>query len=274
MSPVPEPEPPTTPEPVAAAPVGGPGLPLPPVEAVAEPNAALPERPAASPGAVEPATPAPPQESVGAAVQQQPVNVNVSIRVDSPGDDGAVTQTNAVVAVTTAPVVSTPVPDTRYQEQAPQYQPPVETESTREPTPAPTPQEAAPVPATWTWNWNCADGLPPAFDLPTGSLPQSWVWNWSGNCGGIGTATGNADPQSAPQYQPGVTQYQPVNVNVSIRIASPGSNGPVVQANVAVAVTVPLPPVVAPGLPPQAEPAAQDASPAPAPGDAAPAVAE
>jgi hypothetical protein len=61
-------------------------------------------------------------------------------------------------------------------------------------------------------------------------------------------------------------QYRPVNINISIRIDSPGDNGPVVQANVAVGVTVPTPvlaPVLAPAQPPAAA-AAPSSEPAPA----------
>ncbi len=59
-----------------------------------------------------------------------------------------------------------------------------------------------------------------------GSVPKNWTWIW--NCGS------NPD-----QYQNATaTQYQPSNVNVAIRISSPGDDGPVSQANVAVAVAV------------------------------------
>jgi len=56
------------------------------------------------------------------------------------------------------------------------------------------------------------------------SAPRNWTWIW--NCG-----------SNDAQYQDATaTQYRPSNVNVSIRISSPGDNGPVHQANVAVAV--------------------------------------
>ena len=35
--------------------------------------------------------------------------------------------------------------------------------------------------------------------------------------------------KNTPQYQPGVTQYRPININVSIRIDGPGNDGPVKQ---------------------------------------------
>ena len=64
-------------------------------------------------------------EPVEQAVQQvQPVNVNISVRVDSPGDNGAVTQINA--ALSQALPVATP-PEVRYQEPDPQYHDPLAT---------------------------------------------------------------------------------------------------------------------------------------------------
>ena len=55
----------------------------------------------------------------------------------------------------------------------------------------------------------------------------------------------NTVGEKPPQYQPGVTQYRPININISIRINSPGNDGPVKQTNnVAVVVLAPaLPPV-------------------------------
>ena len=44
---------------------------------------------------------------------------------------------------------------------------------------------------------------------------------------------GNASPNSgvAVQYQGDAVQYRPINISVSIRISSPGNDGPVVQTN-------------------------------------------
>lgn len=57
-------------------------------------------------------------------------------------------------------------------------------------------------------------------------MPKNWTWIW--NCG-----------ENPGQYQnTTVSQYQPSNVNISIRIASPGNDGPVSQANVAIAAHV------------------------------------
>ena len=62
-------------------------------------------------------------QPVEQAVQQvQPVNVNISVRVDSPGDNGAVTQINA--ALSQPLPVATP-PEVRYQAPDPQYHDPL-----------------------------------------------------------------------------------------------------------------------------------------------------
>ena len=71
----------------------------------------------------------------------------------------------------------------------------------------------------------------------------------SGRRTGPGTGTGiaerrismpeNTAAENPPQYQPGVTQYRPININISIRINSPGNDGPVTQTNIAVVVTAP-----------------------------------
>ena len=80
-------------------------------------------------------------ETVAQAVQQvQPVNVNISVRVDSPGDNGAVTQINAALS---EPIpVATP-PEVRYQEPDPQYHDPLASSEASAAPAAP----ADPVPA-------------------------------------------------------------------------------------------------------------------------------
>ena len=76
----------------------------------------------------------------------------------------------------------------------------------------------------------------------------------SGRRIGPGTGIGIAESQiqylripldkTTSQYQPGVTQYRPININISIRINSPGNDGPVSQKNVAVLVTAPVLPTI------------------------------
>ena len=86
-----------------------------------------------------------------------------------------------------------------------------------------------PAADTWAWQWDCLSAPPFTAISPnsstSGSVPRNWTWIW--NCG-----------DNPVQYQSGTaSQYQPVNMNVSIRISSPGNDGPVSQSNVAIAVS-------------------------------------
>ena len=227
--------------------------------------AAPPPEPAAEPpvqaaSALNPAPDAPPAAAV---TQADPANVNVSVRVNSPGDDGSVEQANAAAAA----------PAPRYQQEPSQYQESIPAPDV--PPPAPVAQLPASEQAAenggwdWTWNWNCGDAAP-AVPIPAELGLESWTWNWNWNCGGGESRPLNNDREKPPQYQPVVTQYRPININISIRINSPGNNGPVAQTNVAVALTPPLllpqlrdPPVILAASPAQTA-GALDFSPVPA----------
>ncbi len=187
-----------------------------------------------------------PAAASAGALQSTATNVNVSVRIGSPGDNGPVTQVNVASAVTgggaTEPAATTPAA------------PKAPTGSTASPpvsASTPLPTSTAQDPGTWSWQWDCVS----APDLTAisgigsanGSMPTNWTWIW--NCGG------NVD-----QYQGATSsQYQPSNVNVSIRVSSPGNDGPVSQSNVAVSVALPggvrvpqgpgVDPVSLPGLP-------------------------
>ena len=171
--------------------------------------------------------------------QTAPTNINVSVRVDSPGDNGSVEQTNAAAATGAAAAAETA---SQYQPDPPQYQAPIPAAAT--PTADPAPQTAAAEPAeagdgwTWNWEWNCGDAIP---DIPilqeVGT--QNWTWNWDWNCGEPDSIPENTSAEKPPQYQPGATQYRPININISIRINSPGNDGAVSQSNVAVVLAAP-----------------------------------
>jgi len=223
VEPVPEAAPPTTlpavpAQSTAAEPVAGGAGAAPPPEPAAEPQEA--------PAPAGPAPDAPP----AAAGQDWPANVNVSVRVDSPGDSGAVDQSNAAATTT----VAAPA---QYQPDAPQYQEPIPaaeaaaTDSGADP--------AAPDAGSgweWTWSWNCVDPVPEIPVSPNGSI-KNWTWNWDWDCGVPELPHENTTAQSGGQYQPGVTQYRPININISIRINSPGNDGPVTQSNTVSATT-------------------------------------
>ena len=200
-----------------------------PVQASSEPDTT----PVSSDTAAGIATSAPTAApSAATAVQASPTNVNVSVRIGSPGDNGPVTQVNVAAAVTsgatltgtgasTVPASTTAAPSTTSGAHAstPASQPTAASSST-----------AQDDPETWTWQWNCLSkpdlSVIPPVGSTTGSLPKNWTWIW--NCG-----------ENPTQYQDTTAaQYQPSNVNIAIRISSPGNDGPVSQANVAVAAHV------------------------------------
>ena len=91
------------------------------------------------------------------------------------------------------------------------------------------------APDTWIWNWswNCDPQSAPPAQLPADASASTWVWNWNWDCDTGPNAQGDSS-----QYQGGGSQYQPENTNVSIRIGSPGDNGPVTQTIAAAAAAV------------------------------------
>ena len=197
----------TAAEPVTGAVAAPPPKPVPPAPAAPPPDVPAPDAP---PAAVD---------------QAESSNVNVSVRIDSPGDNGSVDQLNAADA------------DNRYQPDSPQYQ--GQTPEGTAAAAAPTPESPVSTDASewaWDWSWNCADPVPELPVTPSGPM-QNWTWNWNWDCGAPRLPEGNTSPQSGGQYQPGVSQYRPININVSIRINSPGNDGPVRQANIASATT-------------------------------------
>ena len=230
----------------AAEPVSAGAVAAPPPE----PVSILPVSP---PAAVQPQPDAPP-----AVEQTSPANVNVSVRVDSPGNDGAVEQANVATAAEGGP------DEPQYQQPPAQYQEP-------EPPPA-VPDGAADADAPpaedpaweWTWTWDCGASAPAVPALPAGA-PQIWIWNWTWNCSKSEPQTEQLARNSGTRYQSDVTQYRPANINISIRINSPGDNGPVRQANIAVAVAAPTLPALRVEVPaPAAGPAVSAAVAVPA----------
>lgn len=154
-----------------------------------------------------------------------------------------------------------PVEQPQYQPDPPQYQPPEEVAPPEAATPpAPTPAEPTEEDWTWNWKWSCGGSDAPA-QLPAvegDGLPDTWNWNWTWNCDPNQTSDANSEQKLGTQYQPVIAQYHPVNVNVSIRVGSPGNDGPVTQTNVVVVVEAQ--PVVATAETPAS---AQTAPPAP-----------
>ena len=139
---------------------------------------ALPPVPAAAPVVAPPAAPPPapkpaaeyhpkaPQyhsEAVPdvSVTQTQPSNVNVSIRINSPGDDGPVVQVNGAGADVVTNVVN---------------------HITDAPDPGPADSGVSGLPDDWTWIWTSAcfggGASAPAGAAAASGGPQ-WDWQWS-----------------------------------------------------------------------------------------------
>jgi hypothetical protein len=165
-----------------------------------------------------------------AAVQSAPSNVNVSVRVESPGDNGAVTQVNiAASAGIGAGDGALPSSPARASVPAPTSSSQTAGAGQQTTTISPAGSGSDPATGTWTWEWDCLSVPPFTAISPssstTGSVPSNWSWIW--NCG-----------DNTVQYHGGtIGQYQPVNLNVAIRISSPGNDGPVTQSNIAIGVS-------------------------------------
>lgn len=102
--------------------------------------------------------------AAAAAGEALVANLNVVIRVNSPGNDGAVTQANTVAAPAAA------------------ASGPARPEGTGVSV---TPSAAGTLPLTWIWNWNWS---PAGCAAGGASQPQSaisagtWTWNWNWGC--------------------------------------------------------------------------------------------
>ena len=202
------------------------------------PPSRLPKPPSRPLPRLDPTPDAPPPAPD--VVQTAPTNVNVSVRVDSPGDNGSVEQMNAAAAAGRGRGCRRPpLSISRIRRSIRQ---PIPASAT--PTADPAPQTAAAEPAeagdgwTWNWEWNCGDAIPD-IPIPPEVGTQNWTWNWDWNCGDPESMPENTSGEKPPQYQPGATQYRPININISIRINSPGNDGNVSQTNVAVVLAAP-----------------------------------
>jgi hypothetical protein len=168
-------------------------------------------------------SPPPPQPAVPEPDGTAPIEELVPI---SPVEAAAPT-------VTAAPEQA---PEPQYQPEPAQYQPAAAVVTAPEPPaePPPPPEEEW----SWDWTWSCGGSKPPTQPptLPGDGMPKNWNWNWDWNCGTDEPAQQNKKQESGAQYQPVITRYQPLNVNVSIRIGSPGDDGAVAQTNVVLAV--------------------------------------
>jgi hypothetical protein len=178
-----------------------------------------PAEPQASPAPPVATPPAPTTPPAGSA------NINVSVRIDSPGDNGPVTQVN-VTGGSAAPLSTAAAPENTPASPAPSG-------GTHSSAPPSAPQVTSGSSDSWYWNWDCLGTAPISAISPTGSgtgsMPSSWTWIW--NCG-----------DNSPQYQSETPNgYSQINTNIAIRISSPGNDGSVTQVNVGAGLTIPAP---------------------------------
>jgi hypothetical protein len=174
-----------------------------------------------------PVTEAPPAARESSAQGTTTANVNVSVRIGSPGDNGSVTQLNVV----SHPPTAQPRDDTTHASPQDAGEQSASTAGTAD---------------TWYWRWDClgvdSPGAISPIGSPKGSIPTSWTWVW--NCG----------DNSSQYHGESDTGYRQTNANVAIRIESPGSDGPVTQVNVGAGAhfsrpTPPLPSLPVPATP-------------------------
>jgi hypothetical protein len=181
--------------------------------------------------AAEPATREQPAAiSLPAASQVGPVNIQVSIRVASPGDNGAVTQVNAVVTATSDNAAPGPGDRADYADTVGNPAGPSDigrdiTGGTGDGSTNASASHPTCDPDSRCCTISLLAGV--CLDADAGGLsPQDLVRI-------LGAVFENASDNSgiAAQYQGDPVQYRPINISVSIRISSPGNDGPVVQTN-------------------------------------------
>ena len=97
-------------------------------------------------------------------VQTAPTNVNISVRIDSPGDNGSVEQVNVAVATDAGQVTEQAAETSLSISRIRRSTQPIPAAATPAADPVPQPPAAEPAePAegwTWNWNWNCGDAMP------------------------------------------------------------------------------------------------------------------
>ena len=123
--------------------------------------------------------------SIASATQDSPSNVNVSIRVASPGADGPLTQVNDASATGLTSVETVTNPDNVGVAIVVPGLP----KDVVIPTSSDTP---------WNWNWNWTTGSAPTDPGATPTSTSDWAWNWTPPAESSPAAT------SAPQGTPGM----------------------------------------------------------------------
>lgn len=180
------------------------------------------------------------------ATQDSPTNVNISARVNSPGDDGPTSQTNSSGANANAAATGTPDSQAQADATAAQQSPLNVNVSVRVNSPGnqgPVAQSNAAHAAAGETPSAPADGPQSAGDTNSASIDNSAKLGQSlEQCGAqcsAGADETTVSSASPPTVEAPTTttaaaiQQAPTNVNVSVRLASPGSDGAVSQASTA-----------------------------------------
>jgi hypothetical protein len=142
---------------------------------------------AASTETAAPTTAAPAPDAAPVAAQTSPENVRLSIRIGSPGNDGATTQTIAAGAqyqpAAGGAAAPAPAPDSAQAPAAPQVEA------------ASVPAGRSALPSTWLWTWTCGDiagaDTTSALDITS----SAWIWNMKlgDSCAGASQSMSNDD---------------------------------------------------------------------------------
>ena len=195
--------------------------------------------------ATQSATTAQQAAALSSAQQVQPQNVNVSIRINSPGDDGDVTQTNSVGSTANAGNQATtsqtanqspsgggspwwPIDPTGPEPGARTRGPSaVELRRPAQPSTAP----AAPSTTQGNTAGSEANAGNDAGTRQGSDQSQGSSCGCDGSNGGVQSVNQQAGTEQAALAASKAVQVDPKNQNVSIRINSPGNDGNVTQTN-------------------------------------------
>jgi hypothetical protein len=174
--------------------------------------------------------------ALSSAQQVQPQNVNVSIRINSPGDDGDVTQTNSVGSTANAGNQATTSQSANQSPSgggSPWWPIDVPTRGSN-PWAQPSAAPAAPAAPSTTQSNTAGSAANAGNDAGTrqgSDQSQGSSCGCDGSNGGVQSVTQQAGTEHAALAASKAVQVDPKNQNVSIRINSPGNDGNVTQTN-------------------------------------------
>ena len=185
--------------------------------------------------ATQSATTAQQAAALSSAEQVQPQNVNVSIRINSPGDNGDVTQTNSVGSTANAGNQATTSQSANQSPSGggtPWWPIQVPTRGSNpwaQPSAAPAP--AAPSTTQANTAGSEANAGNDASTRQGSDQSQGSSCGCDGSNGGVQSVNQQAGTEQSALAASKAVQVDPKNENVSIRINSPGNDGNVTQTN-------------------------------------------